>query len=154
MSSTVRNLTEGKPKLRSILVHCILPMLAGCGLYVLFRPANLKIHDWFQTVGIEFPEYYHRFHFRLPDYYIYNLPDGLWAYSLVSIILIIHFRENDLLLKAFLALSIIVAIGSELAQLTPRVHGTFDPIDLIFIGLGISLAIINHRNIKSKIIQS
>jgi len=111
--------------------------------------------NWFDTLGlnhqilslrninIEVVE-------KLPSWFKYSLPDGLWVFSYVCLILLI-WSESEVKKYLFWVLVIpSIAIISEFGQLANILPGTFDPVDIIFYLLGTFLpfTITNYSTIK------
>ena len=70
-----------------------------------------------------------------PDWVVYNLPDGLWAYSFM----IAFGASLGLQNHPFSVVATIPFLGGaayEVAQAFDLVPGTFDPLDLLYIALG------------------
>jgi hypothetical protein len=70
--------------------------------------------------------------FSFPDWFIYSLPDGLWMFSLV--LLIITYWDFNLNKSCiiWITISYLAGIMFEISQKTTLIKGTFDYIDLIF----------------------
>ncbi len=90
----------------------------------------------------------------LPNWFLYSLPDGLWLFSYLSVLLVVW--ENVITKHNihWLLLVPVVAIFSEIGQLFKIVPGTFDILDLTFYLCGTVLPILiftNSKTFKSKI---
>ena len=86
-------------KKSQIYIHVVLPVLIGLFIYILFRPDRIIMFDWFALLGIaesisdlreNSPS-----NSKVPSWIIYNLPDGLWVYSLTALMLIIWQDVKD-----------------------------------------------------------
>ena len=77
-----------------------------------------------------------------PDWLLFSLPDGLWVFSYVSLILWLWDNKLNGINSVWIFLIPFVAIASEFGQLIGIVPGTFDITDLIFYILGTTLPII------------
>ncbi len=133
------------------IVHCLIPLLIGGLLYILFRSTTLRMFDWFSFVGIDKIIHSARtfvldFKNSIPNWIYYSLPDGLWVYSFTSAILI--FWNNDSKKSTlWLLVPFITGVLIEIFQGFKLFPGTFDILDLTFsiLGLSISKIIINHK---------
>lgn len=129
------------------LLASFFTLIAGITIYLLFRPASLKVFSWLDYLNIDFinsdlRKTAFRHHNLFPDWFLYALPDGLWIFSYVSLMLCIwNFRIN---VSSLFWISIVplVAIFSELGQLFHMVPGTFDTSDLLFYCLGMVLPLL------------
>ncbi len=126
---------------KQLFLSHIITLFVGGLIYVSFRNETLKMFSWFEAISIsEIISNYRLLTLplkqHLPDWFLYSLPDGLWLFSYVSIILLLW--ENTISKKNILWFSLIptIAISSEIAQLFGLVPGTFDLIDLLFYFLG------------------
>lgn len=132
---------------KQLIFGHIITLLIGGLIYVLFRTSSLLMFSWYKTIGlggilkglrkstIPFAE-------NIPEWILFSLPDGLWIFSYVCLILLIW--KNSVSLKNIFWLLIIpiLAIGSELGQLFGLIIGTFDLTDLLLYILGITLPFI------------
>lgn len=87
----------------------------------------------------------------LPDWFLYALPDGLWIFSCITVLLIVWGNVISKHNIFWIVLMPLVAIFSEIGQFMKIVPGTFDLMDLIFYTLGSSLPIFMFANSKPKI---
>jgi len=87
---------------------------------------------------------------QLPDWFLYALPDGLWLFSCITVLLIVWGNVISKHNIFWIVLMPLVAIFSEIGQFIKIVPGTFDFIDLIFYTLGSSLPIFMFANLKTK----
>lgn len=116
-------------------------ILIGSLIYILFRPKNIVAFLYIHKFGWnEFVDSARSIFedVSLSNWFLYSLPDGLWSYATLVTILII-FRRTPYL-KVFGGTTAAMLIFSEAIQhWIPRI-GTFDPIDLSFVTLGVLLA--------------
>lgn len=76
-----------------------------------------------------------------PRWFSYSLPDALWCYACISLILV-YWRGGPLLFKAFwLSVAITLSLGFEVGQLLDLIPGTFCPGDLVFSMAAIAAAL-------------
>ena len=113
-------------------------------LFVVFPIAiGLLLYDWYGTqppLGIPKLDVLKD---SVPSWsgMIYNVPDGLWAFGLMSAILIIWNEEKHRIRYFWIGLTILLAFGAEFLQLTPILNGTFDWWDVLAIGVGLVFSV-------------
>lgn len=136
-----------------ILIATIAILLGGV-FYLFYRPEEAIFFSWIRSAGISFDlestkSFVGGYLFHLPDWLVFSLPDGLWAFSYAVLISTVWNKQKSLS-RAFWIISIpVITIGTELIQLSGRIPGTFCPIDLIFIVTGIIAGyIIGTHNLK------
>lgn len=121
-----------RPKFQYIL--SFVPLTIGGVLYIAYRPLNLKMFHWFRLIGIEkfildlreiFSSY------TPPDFFIYNLPYGLWSFSFSSLLILIWKFKLEKGLFLYLIISFSLVIVPELLQYFEKIPGTFDLIDVL-----------------------
>lgn len=141
---------------RQLFFGSFLTLLLGGLIYILFRTATLKMFSWYEIIGLgglthELRQFTFQFADNIPEWILFSLPDGLWIFSYVSLMLFIW--RNSVSIKNIFWISIIpiLAIGSELGQLFGFVIGTFDIADLLLYTFGMILPFIfftksiNHK---------
>tara|TARA_B110000977_G_scaffold96214_1_gene126947 strand:- start:3075 stop:3518 length:444 start_codon:yes stop_codon:yes gene_type:complete len=144
---------------RQIILGNFLTLLLGGLVYISFRQDTLKMFNWFDSVNLseaisELRLYTLPLADFLPNWFLYSLPDGLWLFSYLSVLLVVW---DNVITKHnihWLLLVPVVAIFSEIGQLFKIVPGTFDILDLTFYLCGTVLPILiftNSKTIKSKI---
>ena len=69
---------------------------------------------------------------KIPDFLLFNLPDGLWVFALTSQIQILWKKRSSNLNLTWLFIALIFSFSFELFQLTNLIAGTFDYLDLVF----------------------
>jgi hypothetical protein len=122
-------------------------VIAGGIIYMLFRPTEALFLNWFSTIGMEnwlesARENSLSLSHNLPNWFVYSLPNGLWAYAYTLLILII-WKESSSLIRYFWYLSIpVLIVGFELLQLTGTLQGTFCLFDLSWGIMGIVLGVL------------
>jgi hypothetical protein len=116
-------------KIKYILWSSCTVFLGGL-IYLLLRPAEPVFFDWFRTAGIDNWVYIARERTLsigsfLPQWMVYSLPNGLWAFAYTMIVLSIWSGSSSRL-KYFWFLTIPVLIfGFEILQFTGDFPGTF-----------------------------
>ena len=132
---------------KQLIFGSFLTLLVGGMIYILFRTSSLKMFSWYKTIGLgeltnDLRKMTFQFADKIPEWILFSLPDGLWIFSYVSLMLFIW--RNSVSIKNIFWISIIpiLAIGSELGQLFGLVIGTFDIADLILYIFGMTLPFI------------
>jgi hypothetical protein len=129
---------------KQILLGHIGTLLLGGLIYILFRTPTLKMFDWYDSIGLStslntLRHYASPVVNHIPNWFLYSLPDGLWIFSYISLMLFIW--RNSVSFKNIFWILIIptLAISSEIGQLFGLVSGTFDFADLLLYILGMIL---------------
>ena len=115
---------------------------------------TLKMFSWFDNINVSAAISELRLctvplsgHF--PNWFLYSLPDGLWLFSYLSVLLAVWDNVISKHNIHWLLLVPMIAIFSEIGQLFEIVPGTFDIFDLIFYLLGTVLPILIFTNSKT-----
>lgn len=150
--SSVLCVIEGGNRKLFALLHVIIPIVMGVAIYALFR--GIYLLDPTTKIFPVFPSS------SAPDWLLYNLPDGLWLYSLLSVMIIIW---RDVFTKHFLfwiILASLISLVSEIFQAIGIIPGTFDWWDILAYLIAITLFGINnffayyyastHKNLLTK----
>tara|TARA_B100000768_G_C11135061_1_gene313506 strand:+ start:316 stop:675 length:360 start_codon:yes stop_codon:yes gene_type:complete len=87
---------------------------------------------------------------HLPNWFLYSLPDGLWLFSYLSVLLMVWDNTISKHNIHWLLLVPLFAVFSEIGQLFKIVPGTFDILDLTFYIAGTALPILIFTNLKTK----
>lgn len=119
-----------------ILSRISIPVFCGIIIYTLFRgfhfvdPAEKK---------------FYLYPARLPALLKYNLPDGLWLYSLISAVTIIWKGNYSAYFSWWLLHAIVLTNLTEIFQSLHFIPGTFDWNDLLAYSIVIVVYIFNFR---------
>lgn len=119
-------------KVKNILYFVIFPLLLGTVIYVSTRTNNIY---FLKALNLENNK------ISLPNWIMFNLPDGLWAFSFSSLIAIIWQNSIRKEYMFWLIFSCIVSIIIEIS------YGTFDLLDLIFILIGFLIPFIYFKHL-------
>ena len=118
-----------KKNVRRCFLNIVFPLLAGFVFYYLFCPDVFMVEKIDTILKI-------KYHVKIPNtnliirFFRFYLLDALWAYALIHCLFII--LGNTLVaLKESIAISIIISVVMELAQLFHVAAGTFDVCDII-----------------------
>lgn len=88
-------------KIRNIVFHIILPLVAGVLIYILFREPVTRLHHWLGIDKRIFP-------LTNVTFLLYHFPDACWAYSLTaSLLLFTTINKNWVATLSLLFLSAI-----------------------------------------------
>lgn len=113
----------------------ILTLIWGGAIYLLFREKNLLMFKWISYLKLEYLITDIRgapfLKFKIPNWALYSLPDGLWLFSFTSTILLIWKNKINSHNIIWLTLIPLIAIVSELGQAIHVINGTFDYFDLL-----------------------
>ena len=139
---------------RQINIGFLFTLLFGGFIYILFRQDSLKMFSWFESVNLsnsisELRLFTLPLSFHLPDWFLYSLPDGLWLFSYISLLLVIWSNVISKQNIHWVLLVPLIAIFSEIGQLIKLVPGTFDLVDLGFYLSGTILPILIFANSKT-----
>jgi hypothetical protein len=85
---------------------------------------------------------------NLPGWFLYSLPDGLWLFSYISVLLTVWNNNISKDNIYWILLVPIIAVFIEFGQLLSIVSGTFDMIDLTFYLIGAVSPILIFTNLK------
>lgn len=134
----------------------IISLIFGTTIYLLLRTSSLKVFGWLEIVNINFlnsdiRKFSIDYLEILPNWFLYSLPDGLWIFSYVCLMMYIwNFKINA---HSLFWISIIpfIAIFSEFGQAIYLISGTFDFCDILFYILGFNipfLLLFNNKHDK------
>jgi len=130
-----------KKTFKLLFVFFILPISIGTLIYLLFRPVNITVFHWAETVGLYSFILKARtlldISYYLPEWFIYSLPNGLWAYSFMFFMSFIWGDVNSLGKTFFIVLVVALSVGSELGQMLNLVPGFFCLVDMFFYTSGL-----------------
>ncbi|MFT5229871.1 MAG: hypothetical protein ACI9EV_003025 [Urechidicola sp.] len=143
---------------KQIFIGHILTLLFGGFVYISFRQDTLKMFRWFDSINLS--ETISRLRLltlpltdHLANWFLYSLPDGLWLFSYITVLLIVWKNTISKHNIHWLLLVPSIAIFSEIGQLIGIVPGTFDILDITFYFGGTVLPILiftNSKTIKSQ----
>ena len=124
-----------KVKIKYLLIHVLSPLFLGVLIYVLFRSENIRFTKWvFHNSEIisELQAFTVPYKVLIPEWSIYSLPDGLWAYAFSALIL--KYQKFSM---GFRILLLLMIPFYELAQLFGFAPGTFDILDLLIMAIAV-----------------
>lgn len=113
-----------------LIINIVIPIVTGAVIYYLLSPGVDFVRLFDKTLGIS----------RNPIVYVFDntfirlfrnyIPDMLWAYALLFSVYAINVTNKA---EKWKLLLITMAFSGllEVIQLTPYIHGTFDPMDIV-----------------------
>ena len=130
---------------RRLIVHIILPLVIGLAIYVFFRKNTWLHHHLlpqaFDTITL--PQN------RVSDFFIYNVPDFCWSYSL-SYALFMWNGSSPFIAQGKFAMGVVVLlITVEVIQIWMPSKFTFDWLDLAATLVAFCLSWIQYRKNKN-----
>lgn len=151
---------SGKDRTGLHIFLCAVALISGGIIYLLFRPSEVLFFRWIRTLGFDslissFRQIYFSIKFHLPEWVVYSLPNGLWAFSYALIITRIWAGSKSGISYFWIASIPILVLGYETLQFTGTIPGTFCIQDIALGIAGISFGIItgstsnqpkNHEN--------
>jgi hypothetical protein len=116
------------------LILCVLPLVAGAFLYLVFRDVNaMRFPILSAFTGLFGSSQIPRTPFQ--ETLAYNVPDGLWAFSFISAGLLLwhakSFRTRIVIFGSILTLVILFELLQSLVEMT----GTYDPLDVLYMAV-------------------
>jgi hypothetical protein len=114
----------------------ILPLFFGGMIYLLFRVESLKMFLWLGHFGMKSLVHNGRIQFAgviSKEWVIYSLPDALWIFSFINLMLIIWNFNLTKQSSVWILIAPIIGIASEIGQGIKIIPGTFDIVDLVFL---------------------
>jgi hypothetical protein len=130
-----------KKAFKLFILHFILPISIGTLIYLLFRPTHLTVFHWAETLGFYSLILKARalidISYYMPEWFVYSLPNGLWAYSFMFFMSFIWGDVKSLSKTFFIVLVVVLTVGSEPGQLLGLVPGIFCLVDMFFYTSGL-----------------
>ena len=128
--------------IRSYLIHVLIPFLSGIILYLLGRSlVSLQVNKLLKLNYAPPP-------LNLPEWLIFNVPDGLWLYSFLMWLILIWQHEKGIEPFVWYGFLILGAIGSEFMQKFSVIQGTYDSNDIYAYFLTILLCAKNYYQLN------
>jgi hypothetical protein len=128
-----------------IFIHIVTPIIIGSLIYLLFRPKNILVFDYFKILKIDLLINTFRTSVILVkpyDWIIFCLPGGLWLYSYTYAVGMSWSNEINKKNLFWYLLPLILSISSEFGQFLKIIRGTFDWQDIGFYTLFTILAVV------------
>lgn len=145
-----RRLTPTSKYLYTTIVPALimfLPVILGGLIYLLLRPSSIVFYGWLEYFNVYTPIYNLRLNLLaylpvFPSWFIYSLPNGLWAFSYTAIILNLWANRTESIKYFWFSTIPIICMGYEVMQYMGLIRGTFCFTDLSFCFLGMALGVI------------
>jgi hypothetical protein len=121
-------------------------LLTGGIIYILFRTSEPVFFNWIRASGLDNWLSFARNSSLsltpdLPDWIVYSLPNGLWAFAYALLITVIWKGSNSWLKHFWMASIPILVLGFEILQLAGIIPGTFCIQDIAFGIVGLTVGI-------------
>ncbi len=131
---------------RKIILGTIFPVILGTLIYLIFRPTTIRFIKWTKIAEnndllLNIKDFFSNI--NAPDWFIYNLPDGLWIFGLTYFLAVIWKNNNDFQSIIWKMSPIIIATLHEFAQLNSNINGT---LDIFFYLIGFLLSLLINSN--------
>jgi len=113
----------------------LVSLLIGMGIYLCFRNTNMQLFEWIPKLQIFKDVYIPTKRSVFTEILKYNLSDTLWFLSGIFFLRFIWFyklKEQNVYLLSFYIMGFVF----ETSQLSDSIPGTFDFLDLLFMGIG------------------
>mgnify|MGYP005990036975 CR=1 FL=1 len=138
---------SGTEMKQRILLGTLLPLFFGIIIYVFFRNENIRAIEWLNS--FDFTKQIALLRLPIdfliaPEWFVYNLPDGLWIFSLTFLLLTIWNNDKSHQAKLWIAAPLVIAFSLEFGQLIGVGSGTFDLMDITFYFFGFILSVITY----------
>jgi len=124
----------------------LLSFVFGVVIYITFRDLkNILLFTWipkhgfFETILIPLNPSI------LTNIFRFNLPDMLWFVSAILLLRFIWF-ENIKIQMVYITIFYAIGIIFEISQISNKVPGTFDWLDLLFLGIGAFVESLLYNN--------
>lgn len=132
-----------------LIIHVFFPLAAGSFIYIYLRCSNVFFVEIVESICCLSQNKYACEKEIVADWIIFNLPDGLWVYSLTSLMIII-WKNHTWQSLGWICSGLLIAIISEFCQAIGILPGTYDPVDIVFYLLAFGLAYLNLPPITFK----
>jgi hypothetical protein len=127
---------------RHIIYHVLLPLFVGTLIYWAARPTVLAFSPYHFSPFV-WAKY-------LPNWVVFNLPDGLWSYAFVSFTLILWQNNTSLTAELWLITAFLLGILLEIGQYFHWISGTFDWLDVLIYVAFNTFSIIQFNSKKNE----
>jgi len=113
----------------------IISLSLGMAIYLLFKNTNMLLFKWIPKL-----EYFKNVYIPIEDsifssILLFNLPDALWFLSGILFLRYLWFK-NYKEQKIYILCFYFIGVVFEISQLFKNIPGTFDYLDLLFMGIG------------------
>ncbi len=117
------------------IILCTAALMLGGIIYLLFRPSEVLFLKWIQTAALDnwislIRQKSLSLNLLLPEWIVFSLPNGLWAFAYALFITGIWSGSKSWLRYSWMATIPILVLGYEILQFTKTISGTFCMQDL------------------------
>ena len=120
-------------------IQILLPtfaLLAGGLIYAVFRKSDFVFFQWIDYLGlsnllIEVREFFSFINFTFPNWIVFSLPSGLWAFAYTFIIVILWYKNHSFVRYFWYSSIPLLVFGFEFLQCAKIVPGTFSFGDIL-----------------------
>jgi len=131
-----------------------LPVILGGLIYLTYRTDTLLMFGWFKKIELSnliifLRSNEHLQRLAIPNWVKFSLPDALWLFSFIYILLLLWDFNINRQSEFWIFLAPIIGLFSELGQLIGIIPGTFDIVDVLLLVLATLLPFISVNNLKS-----
>jgi hypothetical protein len=132
----------------------VVSLVTGMGIYLFFRNTNMLLFEWMPKLLFFKNVYIPVKQSVFTSVLFFNLPDALWFLSGILFLRFIWFyrhKEQNVYIICFFLIGVVF----EISQLSDNIPGTFDWLDLFFMGMtvlleGLLYKIFIQRSLKWK----
>jgi hypothetical protein len=128
-------------------------LLAGGMVYILFRPSEYVFFSWISAIG--FDSWFNLARNSslpsspdLPEWIVYSLPNGFWAFAYALLITIIWSGSKSRIRYLWMTSIPLLVLGYEILQYSNIITGTFCIQDVALGITGLTIGIIIGTRIK------
>lgn len=140
---------------RAVLAISLLPLLLGGVTYLFWRPDTVYFISCLNELSIyrllePLRNYTANLYPYLPEWLVYSLPNGLWAFSYAFVITFLWSGEKTRVKYFWFTTVPLVGLGYEFLQFRGVLYGTFCIIDLSLCSVGIAAGALFGYIIKKR----
>jgi hypothetical protein len=138
--------TVPAPGARYVMLACVLPIVAGGIVYLLFRDPRLWMFRWAAWIGLDGLIAAARVHSlphgpSMPEWLLFSFPDGVWVFAGTAFFARLWHDGRWAQRLCWIGVAPAMAIGGEVGQALGLVPGTFDGTDLVSYAVAAALAL-------------
>jgi hypothetical protein len=127
-----------------------LPVILGGLIYFVLMPGSIIFYSWLEYFNVYNPIYILRLNLPsyipyFPNWFIYSLPNGLWAFSYTAIIVTLWSKRTESIKYFWFSTIPIICMGYEAMQYMGVIRGAFCFTDLSFCFLGMILGLTIYK---------
>lgn len=129
-------------KQSAIVVLTVLPLMIGGLIYLLWRPETLLMFVWADHLGVIDLVMLARVHaelYYLPNWALYNLPNGTWAYAFTATMTYLWVETYGPKKLLYILMPFFLGVFFEIGQYLNVIPGTFCLGDIVAHLLGATL---------------